>query len=352
MPDRIRLGLIGAGGFTKGRLLPNFKKLDDFELKVICNRHKESAQKVADEFGIPEATTDYQSVLERSDVDAVFIGTPPYLHKEAVLGALNTGKHVLCQTRIALTPDEAREMHEAAQEAANRGVKAMLVRPAPYSRYQKFVTHLIDTGYLGELRQVMAYCIWPNYADRHAPRDYRQVDGVFGPYNVMQLGLYWDVMAPWVGAAQRILAHGHTFVTERPDPPGGPLMPVEKPDSITAIAETDRGVVASNVQWWAGLFGTSRVELYGEEGTLVYLNQGDVIMGARTGDEQLKPIEVPAELDDPWHVESDFLKLIRGEIAEPTFSFADGIRNMEYLKAVNESIASGSWVVVPSTPSA
>src|SRR5215204_1770145 len=161
MPNRIRLGIIGAGGFTKGRVLPNFQRLSDVDVVVVCNRHLESAKQVAGQFNIPDATDDYRAVLERSDVDAIFIGTPPYLHREAVLGALDTGKHVLCQTRIALTPEEAHEMHEAAQAAAKRGVQAMLARPAPYARYQKYLSHLIQSGHFGELRQVMGYCIWP-----------------------------------------------------------------------------------------------------------------------------------------------------------------------------------------------
>jgi predicted dehydrogenase len=234
-------------------------------------------------------------------------------------------------------------MYQAAKEAEKRGVRSMLVRPAPYSRYQKYVKHLVDSGYLGQLRQVMAYCIMPTFARRDAPREYRQTHAGFGPYNAMQLGLYWDVMAPWSGRAQRVLAHGHTFTRERPDGPGGPLVPVEKPDSATVIAETDRGVVASNVQWWAGLFGTSRVELYGEEGTVVYFNQDDRLVGARAGDAELQPLSVPQEHDDPWHVEADFAALIRGDLTEAPFTFMDGIRNMEYLKAVNTSMAQGCW---------
>ena len=135
-------------------------------------------------------------------------------------------------------------------------------------------------------------------------------------------------------------------MTERPDGVGGPLVPVQKPDSITAIAETDRDIVASNVQWWAGLFGTNRVELYGEEATLVYFNQGDMLMSGRDGDSALAPLTVPSEYDDPWHVEADFAALIRGDLPEAPFTFQDGIRNMEYLKAVNESIAHGGWADV------
>ena len=87
-------------------------------------------------------------------------------------------------------------MADAAEAAAKRGVKSMLVRPAPYARYQKYVTHLIDSGYFGELRQVMAYCIMPTFARRDTPREYRQTHAGLGPYNAMQLGLQWTSWLP------------------------------------------------------------------------------------------------------------------------------------------------------------
>jgi predicted dehydrogenase len=126
------------------------------------------------------------------------------------------------------------------------------------------------------------------------------------------------------------------------------MVPVEKPDTITAIAETDRGIVASNLQFWAGLHGSNRIELYGEEGTVIYHNQGDAILGGTVRQDKLEPLTIPADLDDPWRVEADFAKLIRGEISEPLFSFLDGVRNMEYLEAVNQSWRSGEWIDLPS----
>lgn len=347
MAPRIRLGIIGAGNFARNRMLPNFKKLTDVDLTVVCNRRLESARSIADLFDIPDVTDNYRDVIERSDVDAIMIGTPPYLHREAVLASLDVGKHVLCQTRIALTPDEAREMHQAAQEAAKRGVKAMLARPAPYAKGSRYVRHLIDTGYVGPVHQVMGFCIWPNYADHMALLDPKQTNEVYGPFNAMQLGLYWDVMSAWVGPARRVLAQGQIFVNERPQSPDGPMGTVEKPDTITAIAETKTGAIVSNVQMWAGLFGANRIEIYGEKGTLVYQNQGDVLLGARAGDAALTPLEIPAEHDASWDVEAEFACLIRGEIAEPSFTFMDGVRNMEYLEAAQRSWTEERWVDLP-----
>lgn len=346
MSQKIRLGIIGAGNFTRGRMLPNFQKLDDVEVVAICNRRLESAQQVAEQFEVPEVTDNYHELLERSDVDAVLIGTQPYLHREAVLEALDVGKHVLCQTRIALSADEAREMHRKAVEAETRGVKSMLARPAPYARGQKFVTHLLSSGYAGRPRQVLAFCIMPDAADSTTPMLRRQDVNAFGPINAWQLGLYWDVMAPWVGQARRVLAQASLFTPRRPESPGGPVVEVAYPDSMMAIAETDLDVTVFSYQNWAARFGTNRIELYGEEGTLVYQQQGDVILGGQQGDDALATLPIPAELDDPWHVEADFVRLIRGELAAPSFSFLDGVRNMEYLEAVDRSLKAGHWAEV------
>ena len=79
---------------------------------------------------------------------------------------------------------------------------------------------------------------------------------------------------------------------------------------------------------------------------VVYSNQGDELAGARVGDAGLAKLDVPGELDDPWHVEADFAALIRGDLAKAPFTFQDGIRNMQYLKAVNQSMAQGCWVDV------
>src|SRR5438105_5036659 len=146
MPKPVRLGVIGAGGFSQSMVLPNFKKLPDVEVAIVCNRTVDSAQKVAKQFDIPEATTDYRKVLDRNDLDAVFVGTPPYFHREAVLAALDAGKHVLCQTRMAEGSQQAREMYQAAQRS---GLKTMLCRPDSFVKGDKFIRHLLSTGYVG-----------------------------------------------------------------------------------------------------------------------------------------------------------------------------------------------------------
>jgi predicted dehydrogenase len=58
---------------------------------------------------------------------------------------------------------------------------------------------------------------------------------------------------------------------------------------------------------------------------------------------------IPPEHDSPWLVEEEFIRLCIGELEEPSFTFADGVHNMEYLKAAYLSATEGRWVDVPQT---
>jgi predicted dehydrogenase len=280
-------------------------------------------------------------------VDAVFIGTPPFLHREAAIAALEAGKHVLCETRIALSAAEAVEMHEAAEKAKQRGVRAMLVPPAPFYRGRRFIEHLLASGYIGRLRHVQAFNQNASFADPSTPLTVGRNDlQLYGRYNAAQLGLTYDVMVPWTGHALRVLSQRATFVPRRPAAPGGPLADAPYPEEVTAISETESGAVQMNLLNWASYFSESRIELYGEEGSIVYKQRGDVILAGRKGDESLQPLLIPPEHEGAWLVEEEFVRLCAGEVAEPSFTFWDGVKNMQYLEAAYVSATQGRWADV------
>jgi predicted dehydrogenase len=347
MADRLRVGIIGAGSYTINRMLPGFKKAPNCDVTAVVNRRRANAEKVAAQFEIPNVLDDWRQVLASDDVDAVLIGTPPSTHREMVLAALDAGKHVLCQTRIATTADEAREMHAAAEAAKRRGLRSMLVPPGPFYRGRRFVEHLVKSGYLGRLTHVQAFNQNASMADPTTPLSVgRNELELYGKYNAAQLGLTYDVMVPWTGHATRVLGQRATFVPERPLTPGGPMARAPYPEEVTVISEAESGAVVMNVLNWAARFAESRIELYGDEGTAVYKQRGDVILGAREGDEGLKELPIPPEHDGPWLVEEEFVRLAIGERDEPSFSFWDGVRNMEYLEAAYNSAMEGRWVAM------
>lgn len=348
MADKIRIGIVGAGAFTTRQMLPGFQKLPDAEVAVVANRTRASSERVAAEFEIPEVAADYRELIAHPNVDAVFIGAPPYVHHAVTLAALDAGKHVLLQTRMATTAAEAREMHAKAEQAKARGVRAMLVPGSPFGRGRKFVQHLIASGYLGNLRHAMGFNLSASFADPKTPLSAGRNDPtLYGPFNALQLGLTYDAMAKLTGHATSLFAHRGSFVPERPATPDGPLARNPYPDEASVIADTTSGAVALNVLNWSVHFSDSRIELYGEQGTVVYHQRGDVIRTARAGDEGLQQVPIPDEFDNPWQVEAEFLRLIRGEIEEPSLTFWDGVKNMEYLEAAYYSATEGRRVELP-----
>ena len=343
MSETVRIGIVGAGGFTRRRLLPNLLAVEGAEVVAVANRSLESAERVAGEFDIPAPMGDWRELVTREDIDAVVVATQPYFHHEAVMAALDAGKHVLCQTRMAISLHQAREMLARAEET---GLKARLVPPTSYERARRYVKHLLDDGYVGRVRQVFAYYLVSDYADGSAPLQRRQDHRMFGAVNPLHLGLDWDVLRHWFGDPERVLAWGRTFTPQRADGADGDPIDVEMPDALTVIAEMPGGAAVTCIQSGVTLFGEERIEIYGEEGTLVYPRRGD-LLGAHRGDDGLAPLPVPAEYEETWHAEEDFVRLVRGEDVEGNETFRDGVKNMEFLEASALSLVRGGWVDLP-----
>jgi predicted dehydrogenase len=88
------------------------------ELVAVANWRIESAQTIAARYGIPRATTDWESVVADPDVDALVVATPNALHAPQAIAALRAGKHVLVEKPMSTTVAEADDMIAAAEEGA------------------------------------------------------------------------------------------------------------------------------------------------------------------------------------------------------------------------------------------
>ena len=113
---KIRVGLVGAGGNTRLRHIPGFLAVEDVELLAVCNRRAESSAAIAREFSVPRIYQHWQDVVADPDIDAIAIGTWPYLHCPITLAALEAGKHVLTEARLAMNAAEAHEMLAASKQ--------------------------------------------------------------------------------------------------------------------------------------------------------------------------------------------------------------------------------------------
>jgi len=104
---RVRVGLIGAGGFAKGMHLPNLQKLSGkYEIRAICSRTGANAKSAATKFGAEYSTTDYREILADSEIDLIMICTRHNLHCRMVLESLQAGKHTFVEKPLCTTKAE------------------------------------------------------------------------------------------------------------------------------------------------------------------------------------------------------------------------------------------------------
>src|SRR5687768_14905171 len=151
MPDTIRVGVVGAGGNTKLHHIPKLKKIEGVEIKSVANRSRASSERVAQEFGIERVHDNWQDVVNDPGIDAVVIGTWPYMHCPITLAALAAGKHVLTEARLSFNASEAHRMLRAAR--AHPKLVTQVV-PSPYGmKAHRVVRELLDAGFIGELRE-------------------------------------------------------------------------------------------------------------------------------------------------------------------------------------------------------
>src|SRR5436305_775838 len=210
MPRQLRVGLVGAGGNTRLRHIPGLRALPDVELVAVCNRRPASTAAAAREFGIPRTYDHWQDLVADRDLDAVVIGTWPYLHAPIALAALEAGKHVLTEARLSMNAAEAHGMLAAAR--SHPDLVAQVV-PSPYGlTAHAAVLERLKGGYVGELREVQVFGLTDSLADPVAPLSWRQ-DGRLSGLNMLTLGIVHETLARWAAPPVAVLAQAHAFIT-------------------------------------------------------------------------------------------------------------------------------------------
>ncbi len=155
--DRIRTGIIGAGG--RGKYLTGQFKEIGAEMAAVCDIYEPNLQG-----GLKEASTgakayhDYRKLLDDKSIDAVIVATPDHWHARMVIDAVEAGKDVYCEKPMAHTIAETYAVVEAVRRTKRVVQVGMQRRSAPLFLEGK---HIVDSGQLGEIRLVTS--AWYNY---------------------------------------------------------------------------------------------------------------------------------------------------------------------------------------------
>jgi len=341
--EELRVGFVGAGNIVRERHVPGLRKIPGVRLAGVANRSRGSSERAAAEFDIERVYPSWEELVRSDEIDAVFIGTWPYMHCPVTLAALESGKHVFCQARMCMDYDEARQMLLASQQSE----KVTMLCPPPVGLAGDYwMRDLLAGGFVGEPRSIQLRAMAPTLLDTDAPLHWRQDRSLSG-YNTLTVGIYAEVIHRWFGYAARVTSATRVFTTRRPLQDGSGMAEVTVPDAVFAAVEMESGALAS--MQWSGVAAfpePSVLEVHGSEGTLRYLLDEDQILGGRVGDGSFRPLPIPPDKVRHWTVEEDFVAAIReGRPASP--SFYDGLKYMEFTEAVIRSGEERRSILLP-----
>jgi len=342
--DTIRVGFIGAGANTGLRHIPGLRAQPGVELVGVANLSLESSRAAADKWELGEAYPTWLDLIEDPNIDAVCIGTWPYMHSTTTLTALDNGKHVLCEARMAMNAAEAKEM--LAASLANPDLVTQVVPPPHLMACEAHLIDLIADGYVGDVVNVNARITdGSDFPESDQEAHWRHIRRLSGN-NVMTTGIWYENLMRLVGTASSVSANAQIVVPHRKGWDGSREQ-MTIPDQLDIIYSlSGGGSVNLSVTTVSGPFvPATDIWIFGTEGTLHIetsgLGNAPVVSGGRKGDDSMSVIEVPADKRGDWRVEEEFINAIRGTEQVTRSNFTDSVKYMEFTDALQRAWQTG-----------
>ncbi len=146
------IAVVGCG-YWGPNLIRNFNSLQGCRVKIVCDINKKRLAHMVSRYPGIETTTDYDELINDSDIDAVAIATPVQLHFEIAKKSLEAGKHILIEKPMASSVAECEKLKELAEQ---QNLTLMVGHTFLYSQPVRRIKEIIDSGDLGQILYISA----------------------------------------------------------------------------------------------------------------------------------------------------------------------------------------------------
>ncbi len=249
--SQIRVGVLGLGAIAQTAHLPVLSKMRGVTIAALCDMDFPKARSLAQRFGVRDACTDIEELLEVPDLDAVVVATPNHLHEVHVLSALKARKHVICERPLGLNA-RAVERVLAAAEKAKRVV--MVANNHRFRHDAQALDAFVRGGELGKVRAVRAGA----YRRRAAQAPWRLRRAEAGGGAFLELGLPLLDLAGWLLDFARVVRVSATM--ERPRGANAveesATVFIECQGGFTVTIDVHANYIGEDQRWWFELIGT------------------------------------------------------------------------------------------------
>jgi len=253
--DRVGIGIIGCGNISRYHLSA-LSQIPQAKLLIACDLIEDKAKRACERYDIPEWTTNYHEVLNRSDIDAVFILTLCDAHLELVKAAAEAKKHIFIQKPFAPNVKEGLEMYQTAKKAGVRLVTSFMHRYFPECIKAK---QLMDEKAIGNVFMI------------------RQRNAIHGTYKsaISHGGAVRDIGPHGIDLIRYLTGKEIVKVSAMMDPYTKGVSPSRVPKDTSDVIglmnyELTDGTLVSHEIVWIQRAGTRAfsTEIYGEKGSI------------------------------------------------------------------------------------
>ena len=293
MSEKVGIGIIGTG-FARKVQIPAFKACDGAKIVSVASGSMENAEATAKEFGIGHFTSDWRETVSHDGVDIVVITTPPNLHREMTLFAVERGKHILCEKPMAMNVAEAQEMTDAAR---GKNLLALIDHELRFQPGRQKVYSMLRDGEIGKIRHAKYVFQSPGRGNPDVPwnwwSDVKQGGGALGAVGSHIIDSFNWFLGTEISS---VFCQLQSQVKERRDS-NGEMRPVTTDDESNMLLRfadgdlTEDATGLVSVSMTEGPKYSNRIEFYGTGGALRVEHRGDVYI-AKTGESDWAEVEV------------------------------------------------------------
>lgn len=258
----INWGFIGCGEVTEKKSGPAFSEVEGSHVEAVMSRSEAKARLYAERHHIRKWYTDAQELIDDSDVNAVYIATPPSSHATFAIMAMRAGKPVYVEKPLAASYEDCVRVNRISEQT---GVPCYVAYYRRYLPYFQKVKEIVHAGTIGTVTNVqIRFSVPPRELDYGSQQSLPwrlQPDisggGYFYDLAPHQLDLLQDIFGIIVKAHGYCANRAHLYEAE---------------DTISACFRFENGLVGSGSWCFVGHESAKEdcIEIIGEKGMLAF----------------------------------------------------------------------------------
>ena len=345
---KIKWGVIGCGGIADRRTLPGMMLADNAELIAVMDAYMPAAERCKEKYNAKYAFDKMEDVLALDEIQAVYIASPVFCHKEQAFAAADAGKDILIEKPVGLTSEEAEEI---AAYCESKGVKMGVGFMMRFHSYHQAMKEIVSSGKIGEIVSARAQltCWYPEMENC-----WRQDIKLSGGGAMMDMGVHCVDLIRYITGLEVVEAAGicgNQVFKYSVEDAGGVIMRL----SNGAVAYVDANFNIPDAA------AKCKIEFYGTkgsifaQGTISQVEGGEIEVlctddslgyDANQDRNEVAPLEVKVEFGNMYTKEIEaFGKAVAGE-APVAITAKDAIASQKVIEAAYESCASKTYKVL------